>query len=125
MTVTDLHPAPTTAEPSLDELAAWVKLMFVDVLERRASNTLRWCQQWHQHPEVVTRMRVLYASWVQVTVHGDALAYSSWVLDHLDRHLAAMQVTSGPFAACSEDRHTPHKGLSVEAPRARGELKTA
>jgi hypothetical protein len=103
----------------MDELAAWVQLWFVDVLERRASNTLRWCQQWDRHPEVVTRMRVLYASWLQVTTHGDALAYSSWMLDHLDRHLAAMQSTFGPFAACSPDRHTPHKGLSVEPMRSR------
>lgn len=118
MTVTDLHPpVPTAAEPTIDELAAWVQLIFVDVLERRSSNRRRWCQQWHQHPEAVTRMRVLYAAWLQVTRHGDALAYSSWMLEHLIPHLDALQSTDGPFAACSVDRHTPHSGLSVQAPR--------
>jgi len=28
-----------------------------DTLERRASNTRRWCPQWYKHPEVVTRFK--------------------------------------------------------------------
>jgi hypothetical protein len=58
-------------------------------------------------------MWLLFNGHRQVTSSGDALDQSSWMLDHLDRHLDAMFDTDGPFAGCSSERHTPHDGLTV------------
>ena len=111
MTVTDLHPE-RNHEPTAAELVAFGHQWFSDVLERRASNNRRWCARWWEHPEVMTRVRVLCLSHRWVGTHGTPLDMSTWMLDHLDRHVDALQSSNGPFASCSPDRHSPHGGLS-------------
>lgn len=119
MTVTELHPRPEPAEPTLADLEAWVTDWFVGILERRASNRRRWCAYWWDHPEVVTRFRLLMLSHRQVVEHGTPADMSAWMLDHLDRHVDVLQCEDGPFAGCSPERHAPHRGLHV-APIPRG-----
>jgi hypothetical protein len=113
VTITELHLTPALAEPTLAELEGWVKDWVVNLLERRATQRRRWCPYWFDHPEVVTRMRLLMLSHRQVVERGSALDQSSWFLDHLDRHLDALQCEDGPFASCSPERHSPHRGLRV------------
>ena len=115
MTVTALPLADTPEpEPTFADLEAWVTEWFGQILERRSSNRRRWCARWWEHPEAVTRMRILMLSHRQMVKHGSALDQSAWMLDHLDRHLDALQSSDGPFAGCSPDRHSPCSGLPVK-----------
>lgn len=104
---------PVEAAVTDADLVAWVNLWLGRIVERRISNRNRWCPHWSTHPEVVARLRVLCASWLQVTRHGDALALSAWMLDHLDRHLDRLMDADGPFAGCSPDRHNTPRNLAV------------
>jgi hypothetical protein len=104
---------PKAPQPTWYDLEDWVVSWMQGTIERRASNSRRWCPQWYEHSEVVTRFWALYNSWREMTNKDDALTYSTWFVDHLDRHLDAIFSTDGPFAACSPDRHTPHAGLTV------------
>jgi hypothetical protein len=97
----------------MHDLEDWVVSFMGETLERRASNTRRWCVQWYKHSEVITRFWALYHAYQEVEKGDDAVGYSSWFVDHLDRHLEAIFSTDGPFAACSPERHTPHRGLIV------------
>lgn len=121
MTVTDLHPitepAVSDPEPTMAELEVWVTTWFTEILERRSTNRRRWCARWWAHPEAVTRMRILMLGHRQVVTRGSVLDQSTWMLDHLDRHLDVLQSPDGPFAACSLERHAGHRGLQVEAVR--------
>jgi hypothetical protein len=113
VTVTELRPLAPESEPTLAELQAWVTQWFATILERRGTNRRRWCAHWYDHPEVVTRMRLLMLSHRQICEHGTPLDMSAWMLDHLDRHLDMLQSEDGPFAGCSPERHAPHRGLTV------------
>lgn len=121
-----LHAAPEPGEtpappamPAVPDLNGFVELWFGGTLERRTSNTRRWCPRWDEHPEAVARLRVLHASWVQVAVSGDALTYSTWMLDHFDRHAAVLLSAEGPFAGCAAERHSPARPLPI-APAPKG-----
>jgi hypothetical protein len=97
----------------MHDLEDWVVNFMQNTLERRASNTKRWCTQWYKHPEVISRFWVLYHAYLEVEDRGNAIQQSTWFVDHLDRHLEAITSPDGPFAACSIERHTPHRGLIV------------
>jgi hypothetical protein len=94
-------------------LEAWVENYFVGLVERRLSNTRRWCSHWAQHPEAVGRLTTLWRSWEQSQAAGDPLALSAWYLDHLDRHLAVLLSADGPFAGCSPQRHNARPPLDT------------
>jgi hypothetical protein len=104
---------PSRPRPTLYDLEDWIVNFMQRTLERRASNTKRWCAQWHKHPEVISRFWALYHAYLQIEDEGDAIQMSIWYVDHLDRHLETITSADGPFAACSIDRHTPHRGLVV------------
>jgi hypothetical protein len=106
-------PYGTEPVPTMYDLQDWVVNWFERTLERRASNTRRWCPVWYAHPEIVSRLWVLYHSHTEVLRHYDAVAYSSWFVEHLDKHLDVMLSADGPFASCSPQRHSPHHGLEV------------
>jgi hypothetical protein len=103
---------PRAPAATMHDVEDWVVNIMQDTLERRASNTRRWCPQWYKHPEVVTRFRILYATYREVE-KLDALTYSTWFIDHLERHLEVIFSTDGPFAGCSPERHSPHRGLTI------------
>jgi hypothetical protein len=94
-------------------LDAWVEGYFVKVVERRLSNTRRWCSHWAEHDEAVARLRALWRSWEQSRACGDPLVMSAWYLDHLDRHLTVLLGAEGPFAGCQPQRHNARPPLDV------------
>ena len=104
---------PKAPKTTMYDLEAWVIGFMHETLERRATNTRRWCPEWYKHPEVVTRFRILYDAYREIEGNMDAISYSMWFLDHLDRHLDAVFSEDGPFASCSPDRHSPHRGLKI------------
>jgi hypothetical protein len=104
---------PDLSHPTPRDLEEWVVKTFGTWLERRPSNTRRWCRRWYEHPEVVVRMWALYDSWHEATRHDSAMGQSSWFVDHLDKHLDVIFSPDGPFAGCTPDRHNPSRSLDV------------
>jgi hypothetical protein len=104
---------PTTVTYTDRDVENWAVKWFGQILERRASNTRRWCRRWYDHPEVVARFHVLHAAYRQAETTGSALDMSSWFVDHLDKHLDVIFSADGPFAGCSPQRHSPVPGLEV------------
>ena len=41
---------------------------------------------------------------------------ASWLRDYLDPQLAALTSPTGPFAQCTDDRHSPVKPLRTDYP---------
>jgi hypothetical protein len=103
----------TTKPVDMHDLEDWVVTWLSDTLERRVSNTRRWCPQWYDHPEVLHRMWLLFQSYRETMLYDDAKDQSQWFLEHLDKHLDAMLSADGPFAGCSPQRHSPARGLEV------------
>jgi hypothetical protein len=99
-----------------NDVTEWVEGWLMPNIERRISNTKRWCGLWHEHREVVHRFNILWRSWEQVVADKDPLLLSDWYTDHLDKHLTAIFSSDGPFAACSPDRHSPRRRLDGRPP---------
>ena len=87
--------------PSLE---AWVVGHFTRVYTRRHGGPMRWCRQWWQHAEAITRLEALWRSWE--TLRHEPLGMDAWLRGHLDHHLPQLMSAAGPFAACTPDKHT-------------------
>ena len=44
------------------------------------------------------------------------LGIASWLRDYLDPQLRELTSATGPFASCTEDRHSPVKALRTNQP---------
>ena len=87
--------------PSLE---AWVVGHFTRVYTRRHGGPMRWCRQWWQHAEAITRLEALWRSWE--TLRHEPLGMDAWLRERLDHHLPQLMSAAGPFAACTPDKHT-------------------
>lgn len=101
---------PTTAadevpEPIYSSVTAWVDDYFRVVFTRSVGGEIRWCDQWHDHPEAVTRLEALWRSWEALRLDPN-LGIATWLTTFLDPQLAALLSRSGTFAQCSQGRHT-------------------
>jgi hypothetical protein len=111
------NPPPVPADQrKFADVTSWVEGWLMPNIERRVSNTKRWCALWYEHREVVHRFNVLWRSWEQVVANKDPLLLSDWYTDHLDKHLTAIFSSDGPFAACAPDRHSPRRRLDGRSP---------
>ena len=117
---------PRLRPPTWSDLEAWVVTWVQDILEPRLDPSFRWCPKWYDHPEAVTRLWAMFNSWRQVTAEDDADTYARWMVDVFDRQWDALTRKNGPFANCTQERHSPHLGLRVEldpnAARSRGPM---
>jgi hypothetical protein len=108
--------APTPARPSpryatLDE---WVEEYFAPTFGRLVGGELRWCAQWQQHAEAITRLEALWRSWEALRL-DPALGMATWLGHHLDQQLPILLGRQGPFSQCSRDRHVPATRLPLVA----------
>lgn len=92
---------PAPAYGSLDE---WVDQYFLVVFTRSTGGELRWCPEWRQHPEAVTRLEALWRSWETMRTDSN-LGMASWLVSYLDPLLAALLARQGTFASCTLQRH--------------------
>ena len=107
--------APSGASPD-DQKAAkraystpeeFVDKFLAAAIRRRLGGSHTWCKKWWAHPEALLHINALWDSWEHYRREGDALATSTWLLQHLGPHLnVLLSKDSGPFAACRPDRHT-------------------
>ena len=106
---------PEPVEPFYGSLLEFVVEGFAPVYCRATSPTMRWCPSWWDHAEAIYRLEALWRSW-EVYRLEPRLGIASWLRDFLDPQLAALTSPTGPFAQCTDDRHSPAKALRTEQP---------
>jgi hypothetical protein len=103
-------------QPVYDSVEAWVTGQFLPMYRRPLGGEYRWCRQWWQHAEAITRLTALWHSWEALRLEpGTDMAV--WLREHLDHQLSVLLGRSGPFAQCSEDEHIePREARTEDAP---------
>jgi hypothetical protein len=103
-------------EPVYAEVEDWVTGQFLPVYVRPLGGEYRWCAQWWQHAEAITRLTALWHAWELMRLQpGTGIA--AWLRDHLDHHLPVLLSRSGPFAQCTESEHiAPRQARADQAP---------
>jgi hypothetical protein len=103
------------AGPHFGSLLEFVVDGFAPVYCRATSPTVRWCPRWWDHAEAIYRLEALWRTWELYRLEP-RLGIASWLRDYLDPQLAALTSPTGPFAQCTDDRHSPIKPLRTEYP---------
>ena len=99
-------------EPFYPGLEEWVVDYFAPVYARAFTPTERWCAQWWDHAEAISRLEALWRSW-EVARLEELRGMALWYRDFLDGQLPVLLSPTGPFAACTPDRHAPAKPLAT------------
>lgn len=93
--------------PAYASLRLWVEEYFVHHFPRRENGTgvrWRWCSQWWDHVEAVSRLTGLWHSWEMMHRQpGNGLA--TWYTTYLDPQLPVLLGGDGPFANCTVGGH--------------------
>lgn len=106
---------PVSVEPFYGSLLEFVVEGFAPVYCRATSPTMRWCPSWWDHAEAIYRLEALWRSWETYRLEP-RLGIASWLRDFLDPQLRELTASTGPFAQCTDDRHSPAKALRTEQP---------
>ena len=103
-------------EPDYATLEDWLIDYFLPMFRRTLGGEYRWCAQWWQHGEAISRLTSLWHAWEVLRLQpGTGIA--AWYRDHLDHQLPILMGARGPFYQCSEDAHRePHEASVVPAP---------
>jgi hypothetical protein len=83
-------------------METWMAEYFLPVFCRPLGGTIRWCREWHLHPEAVIRLTICWQSWETARREGPA-EISAWLRDDLDYHLSVLTDPRGPFYQCSQE----------------------
>lgn len=103
--------------PFYGSLLEFVTEGFAPVYCRATSPTVRWCASWWDHAEALYRLEALWRSWELYRLEP-RLGIASWLRDYLDPQLSVLTSATGPFAQCTDDRHSPVKPLRTDPPPA-------
>ena len=77
------------ARPVYGGVEEWVTGQFLPQFRRPLGGEYRWCRQWWQHAEAITRLTALWHSWEALRLEpGTGMA--TWLRDHLDHHLPVL-----------------------------------
>lgn len=101
----DPPPAEKQAQPAYDRLEDWVEQYFLPTFRRPIGGEIRWCTQWTEHPEALTRLEALWRSWETLRLDPN-LGIATWLTNYLDPLHAILLNRAGPFAQCTPERHT-------------------
>lgn len=101
--------------PFFGSLLEFVVEHFGPVYARNTSPTVRWCASWWDHAEALYRLESLWRTWELYRLEP-RLGIASWLRDYLDPQLRELTSPTGPFASCTEDRHSPVKALRTNQP---------
>jgi hypothetical protein len=91
-------------EPVYTRLEDWVTDHFLPIFRRTLGGEYRWCAQWWQHDEAVSRLTALWHAW-EVLRLKPATGIGTWYREHLDHQLPILMGARGPFYQCSEAAH--------------------
>ena len=106
---------PEPVEPFYGSLLEFVQEGFAPVYCRALSPTMRWCARWWDHAEAIYRLEALWRTWELYRLEP-RLGIASWLRDYLDPQLVVLTAATGPFAQCTDERHSPVKPLRTELP---------
>ncbi len=103
-------------EPVYTALEDWLTGYFLPMFRRTLGGEYRWCHQWWQHGEAISRLTSLWHTWEVLRLQpGTGIA--TWYRDHLDHQLPILMGPRGPFYQCSETTHRePHQAEAAPAP---------
>jgi hypothetical protein len=102
-------------QPVYASVEDWVTSHFLPMFRRQLGGEYRWCAQWWQHAEAITRLTALWHAWEALRLQpGTGMA--TWLRDHLDHQLPVLLGRTGPFAMCSEDEHIEPRQARVSQP---------
>jgi Domain of unknown function (DUF4913) len=107
---------PAAPEPVYIALEDWLTDYFLPTFRRTLGGEYRWCHQWWQHSEAISRLTALWHSWEVLRLQpGTGIA--NWYRDHLDHQLPILMGARGPFCQCSETAHRePREAAAAPAP---------
>jgi len=117
MTVNHLeHATAKVREPAYPAVEDWVTEYFLPMFRRTLGGEYRWCAQWWQHGEAISRLAALWHAWEVLRLQpGTGIA--TWYRDYLDQQLPILMGARGPFYQCSETAHRePHEAAAAPAP---------
>ena len=108
----DRQPADGDApfQPRFDSVEAWVHELFAPTYARPTNPQVRWCAEWWDHAEAISRLEALWRTW-EVARLDELRGIATWYRDFLDPQLAVLLSPTGPFLQCTPDRHSPVKPL--------------
>src|ERR1700761_8622260 len=95
---------PEAPQPFYPTASHWVEEHFIPMYRRTLGGEYRWCAQWWQHAEAVSRLTALCYAWEAMRLQG-ATGISLWYRDHLDHQLPILLGPRGPFYQCTEREH--------------------
>jgi Domain of unknown function (DUF4913) len=103
-------------EPVYTVVEDWVIDYFLPMFRRTLGGELRWCGQWWQHGEAISRLTCLWHAWEVLRLQpGTGMA--TWYRDHLDHQLPILMGARGPFYQCSETAHRePREAVAMPSP---------
>ncbi len=109
-------PVADVPEPVYTALEDWLTGYFLPMFRRTLGGEYRWCHQWWQHGEAISRLTCLWHAWEVLRLQpGTGIA--TWYRDHLDHQLPILMGARGPFYQCSETAHRePHQADAAPAP---------
>src|ERR1700730_81530 len=122
---TDEHaqaPGTQAPEPIYTALEDWLAGYFLPMFRPTLGGEDRWCHQWWQHGEAISRLTSLWHAWEVLRLQpGTGIA--TWYRDHLDHQLPILMGARGPFYQCSENAdRRPRTGHGRRPPRALGRV---
>jgi hypothetical protein len=89
-----------------DWYASWFALIWT-----RRPVDLWWCDQWHQHPEVLLQLIELWILW-ETARHQPGAMLSWWEQAH--RTMAHITAENGPMAACKTGRSHETRWVTLD-----------
>lgn len=107
---------------SLDELRTWVATVLLPTREplvktgRAQPTGVRWCPQWYEHPEAVSRLRAMAeahrAMQAEIADNGPGWIEATYWRDVADPLWRELTSDAGPFHACSPGSHAHPTALA-------------
>jgi len=83
----------------------------------RAQLSWRWCSQWWNHPEAVSRLEALWKAF-EILRRDPGTGAATWWRDYADPTMAALSDAAGTFAKCSDTTHAIPPDLPMDDPAA-------
>lgn len=106
---------PPPPQPVFSTVEEFVRERWCPVFTRTLGGEYRWCGQWWQHAEAVSRLTALWRAWETLRLEP-ALGIAEWY-QHVDHHLPILMGPRGPFYQCTEEEHIePHVASCEPAP---------
>ncbi|MGI8333645.1 DUF4913 domain-containing protein [Actinomadura scrupuli] len=103
-------------DPLYPTVTDWVNDHFVLMYKRTLGGEFRWCAQWWQHAEAISRFTALWYAWEALRLQGST-GVGIWYRDHLDHQLPILLGPRGPFYQCTETEHLdPHQATVTPPP---------